>query len=291
MGRTAIVNGFGRTLGDSIIGLQALTIAQAHRLIDPCPLLFRLPGLSPIIAEVYDAAADRAEVGLLPWDDATRARAFAPAAAFAHAIDMRDFAFDPAFRGTAMIDYFLRRLGADPAAIPAAERRNTWLAPRVTPTGPTGHVLVCPRTASDLRTMPAAAHAHILDWLARHCDAEVLTQDRLPPAGNLADLCGLVAGARLVISADTAMVHLADAFSVPCLVFFTSHRPGWRVRDYPNCRAIYLAPAGLPEALEFVRDAADVAACHAAWFVGGGLGWLDPLLATAWDEAREGSKA
>lgn len=280
----AIVNGFGRTLGDSIIGLQALAIAIAGGTIPPRPTLFRLPGLSPIIAQAYAAAADFAEVAELPWDDATRERPFAPAAAFRRAIDMRDFAFDPAFRGVAMIDYFLRCLGADPATVPSAERRNTWLAPRL-PTRPRGgYVLVCPRTASALRNMPDEAHAHILAWLARHTGAEIRTQASMPPADSLADLANLVAGARLIVSADTAMVHLADAFATPCLAFFTSHRPEWRVRDYPRCHAEYLRPEGLPEALEFVRDDADIAACRAAWFArGADLAWLNPLLATAWE--------
>ena len=36
------------------------------------------------------------------------------AAGYEQVIDMRDFAFDPAFRGVAMIDYFLRALGLAP---------------------------------------------------------------------------------------------------------------------------------------------------------------------------------
>ena len=280
---TAIVNGFGRTLGDSIIGLQALSIAVAHGAIAPRPTLFRLPGLSPIIQQAYAAAGDLATVDTLPWEDATRDRPFGRVAWFTRAIDIRDFAFDPAFRGVAMIDYFLRCLGVDPAAIPAAERRNTWLASRISPARDGGYVLVCPRTASAMRTMPDEVHAHILAWLGR-TGGEVRTQATLPPAESFAELCALVAGARLMVSADTAMVHLADAFGIPCLAFFTTHRPEWRVRDYPLCRAEFLRPEGLPEAIEFVRDESDVAACRAAWFArGADLGWLDPLLETAWE--------
>ncbi len=281
MAGTAILNGFGRTLGDSIIGLQALYVAQAMGVIPARPTLFRLPGLSAIIQQTY-AAADFAVVDTLPWDEATPERPFAPVADFGQVIDIRDFAFDPAFRGVAMIDYFLARLGVDPAGVPPEQRRNGWLRPRITPTGPSGHILVCPNTASDLRTMPGGVHDHILGWLTAHAEGPVLSQANLPAAASLAELCGLVAGARLIVSADTAMVHLADAFDVPCLAFFTSHRPAWRVRDYPYCRAADLRPEGLPDALEFVRDTADVAACRAAWFGGGeDPGWLDPILAEA----------
>ena len=281
-----ILNGFGRTLGDSIIGLQALSAAQALGVIGGRPVLFRLPGLPAMVQAAYVAAADMAEVATLPSDAATPDVAFEPGKRLDRVIDMRDFAFDPAFRGVAMIDYFLGRLGLDPAAVPAALRRNAWLAPRVAPVGPVGHVLLCPRTASELRTMPGPVRAHIHAWLAEHTGSVVLDQAELPPVERFEELCGLVAGARLVVSADTAMVHLADAFAVPCLAFFTTHRPVWRVRDYPLCRPVHL-PSGLPDAIEFVRDAADVAACHAAWFArGADLDWLDAVLADAWKWAK-----
>ncbi len=282
----SILNGFGRTLGDSIIGLQALSAAQTLGVIGARPTLFRLPGLPAMVQAAYAVAADMAEIATLPWDAATPDIPFAPADGFDRVIDMRDFAFDPAFRGVAMIDYFLGRLGLDPMTVASALRRNAWLAPRVSPVGPRGHVLLCPRTASDLRTMPEPVRVHIHAWLAEQTGAVVLDQAELPPVERFEELCGLVAGARLVLSADTAMVHLADAFAVPCLAFFTTHRPEWRVRDYPLCRPVYL-PSGLPEAIEFVRDVADVAACHAAWFArGADLGWLDAVLVDAWKWAN-----
>jgi hypothetical protein len=277
----AILNGFGRTLGDGIIGLQALAAAIELGALSCPPALFRLPGLAPMVEAPYAAAADLAGVAVLPWAAATPAHPFGGAAGYARVTDLRDFAFDPAFRGVAMIDYFLGRLGLDPAAVPPALRRNAWLRPRLAPTiGARGYVLVCPRTNSPLRDMPDEVHAHLLAWLAGRAPA--LTQATLPPARGLAELCGLVAGARLVVSADTAMVHLADAMAVPCLAFFTTHRPEWRVRDYPLCRAVDLA-AAVPAALEFARGAADIASCRAAWFAAGmDLAWLDAELEAMW---------
>ena len=283
---TAILNGFGRTLGDSVIGLQALCAAQALGAIGAVPVLFRLPGLSPVIQQLY-GVADFARVDVLPWAEATPERDFAGAAGFGRVIDMRDFAFDPAFRGVAMIDYFLGRLGVVPGDVPGGMRRNAWLRGRVGVPDGGGYVLVCPKTASAMRSMPDAVHEHVMRWLGRWTGGAVLTQAVLPQAAGLAELCALVAGARCIVSADTAMVHLADAFDVPCLAFFTTHRPEWRVRDYPRCRAVDLAPAGLPAALEFVRGPEDVAACEAAWFArGADLGWLDAVLDDFWKDAR-----
>jgi hypothetical protein len=289
----AILNGFGRTLGDSIIGLQALAAALALGALSAPPVLFRLPGLPPMVQALYAAAADLADVRDLPWTDETRAQPFRGSAGFAEVIDMRDFAFDPAFRGVPMIDYFLGHLGLAPSAVPPALRRNAWLAPRVQPIppaiAPSGYTLVCPRSAMALRDMPIEVHDFLVARLLEATSSAIVTQgepsfthERVllsPPAATLAELCGLVAGAEQIISTDTAMVHLADAFSVPCLAFFTTHRPEWRVRDYPLCMAVYLPAAGLPAALEFARSPADLEAMHAAWFPAGpDLGWLAATL-------------
>ncbi len=256
-----------------MIGVQALAAALALGALAAPPVLFRLPGLPAPVQQVYAAAADLCEVRPLPWADATPARPFAGAAGFARVIDLRDFAFDPAFRGVAMIDFFLGRLGLDPARVPPALRRNAWLAPRLRPRNALrGHILVCPRSSMRLRDMPAGLHAELVRWLAAASGRKVLTQGapvagaaEAPPAAGLGALCGLVAGAALVITTDTAMVHLADAFAVPTLALFTTHRPEWRMRDYPRCRALHFPVPGLPEALEFARTPQDEAAAASAW--------------------------
>jgi hypothetical protein len=294
--RIAILNGFGITIGDSIIGLQALRLAQELGAISGRPILFRRPGVRPIVEAVYALADDFAEARPFPPDLAPERTPPPPWPPdhFAKLIDIRDFAFDPGFRGVAMIDYFLGHLGVKPERIDSACKRNAWLGSRhrpvVSPDLPRNYILVCPRTSIGLRDMPEVIHGAIVDWLLTNSDATVVTQtqaspdmDRrvlfVPSLPSFADICGLVAGARLVVSTDTAMVHLADAFMVPCLAFYTTHDPRWRVRDYPLCTPVYLPPVGLPPALEFPRDAADVAAVRAAWFPDGSdLGWLHKAL-------------
>lgn len=266
------------------------------------PTLFRLPGLSPIVQGVYEIAADLCEVRTLPWAHETPAAPFPGAAGFARVIELRDFAFEPGFRGVAMIDFFLARLGLDPAAVPPARRRNAWLAPRLglpdrRPGHAPGYALVCPRTSMALRDMPAAAHLEVLRGL-RGAGWPVLTQGELPegapagvravlPVGHFTQLCELVAGAALMVSADTAMPHLADALGVPCLAIYTTHRPEWRGRDYPRLHAVHLPVPGLPPALEFARSPEDEAAAQAAWQPPGvGLDWLLPALSRLIAAAR-----
>lgn len=288
--RVAILNGFGRTLGDGIIGLQALHLAIRLGAVAQSPTLFRLGDLPPMVQSLY-GAADFADIDTLPPGHATPARLFDGARNFDHVIDIRDFAFDPDFQRTSMVDFFLRRLGVDPAIIPACLRRNTWLAPRVAPQPtdwPAGYVLVCPQSSMSLRDMPVAIHERILRQLAML--TPVVTQGEVPaafggevlhapPCETLAEMCALVRNARWVISTDTGMVHLADAFEVPCLAFFPTHRPEWRVRDYPRCVPVALRSA-LPSGLEFARGDRDHAAAHRAWFPDGAdLGWLTRTIA------------
>lgn len=238
------------------------------------PVLYRLPGLSPMLRSLYDAAGDMARVAELPSDAATPATP-APVEA---AIDLRDYAFDPAFHGVAMIDFFLGRLGIDAGTVPSAARRNTWLAPRL-PHLPAwdraGPVLLCPNASMPLRDMPDP----VRDAMMRHLGGRgvAVTVEAHEP-----DIEALAAGVRrscVVISTDTAMVHLADAMAVPCIAFFPTHDPALRVRDYPLCRPVRL-PADLPPGLEFARDERDVAAARAAWFRPG-LDWIGPVLDAA----------
>jgi hypothetical protein len=277
---TTILNGFGISLGDGVIGLQALFAARSIGAIEGRVVLGRTePAAKPLVPRIYRLAADFAEV--VPMAEAPRT---------GRVIDIRDFAFDPFFRQVAMIDFFLIRLGVRPETVPAALKRMSWLASRAAPR-PTlplarGYNLVCPNASIALRDMPAAVHAALLTRLSARGWGPVVTQGpplagavAMPHCGSIEELCAVVAGARAVISTDTAMVHLADAFSVPCLAFLTTHRPATRVRDYPLCRAVHLPVAGFPESLEFVRGEADVAAAQAAWFPDGPeLGWLDRAL-------------
>ncbi|HVJ55796.1 MAG TPA: glycosyltransferase family 9 protein [Aliidongia sp.] len=285
----AVLNGFGRALGDAIIGLQALHVAVRLGAVPLHPVLFRLPGLPPMVEAVH-AMADFARIRTLPWEFAAPETSF-PAGRFDRIVDLRDFAFDPDFRRSPMIDFFLRRLGVEPRLVPPSSRRNGWLAQHARPEPPPlpgGYVLVCPKASTTLRDMPSIIHERILEWTLPM--APVVTQGcvpdglggkvvHAPSCASFAALCGLVRHARWVISTDTAMVHLADAFEVPCLAFFPTHRPEWRVRDYPRCMSVALR-TGLPLGAEFARGPGDEALARAAWFPEGrDFTWLDRALA------------
>ncbi|GAB0114377.1 glycosyltransferase family 9 protein [Acidisoma sp. C75] len=277
---TTILNGFGLSLGDGIIGLQALSAARTLGHITGRVVLGRRePPEKPLVPQLYGLIDDLAKV--MPMEEAPRA---------GRLIDIRDFAFDPRFARVSMIDFFLARLGIAPESVPADLKRNRWLAPRLPRLPglglPPAYVLLCPQASIALRDMPEVVHAAIAEQLTRRGAGPVVTQGE-PLAGAIAapwvsrieELCALVAGARGIISTDTAILHLADAFDVPCLAFFTTHRPEWRVRDYPRCLPLHLPAPGLPESIEFLRGPEDLAAARAAWFpAGDDLGWLSRAL-------------
>ena len=279
----AIVNGFGLSLGDSLIGLQALSAAQSLGRMPPRPALIRRTDCRPMVRALYPLAADFAEVVDLPDGLSATPPPPLPAsviAGYERVIDMRDFAFDADFRGVAMIDFFLRRLGLDPTQVPAELRRNAWLAPRVQPRRvpglPERYVLFCPHASMPQRDMPAEAQLRILYQILAAQDLPVVTQGAVPVGldgsviaapllERIEELCGLVAHAARIVSTDTAIPHLADAWSIPCHAVFTTHRPEWRVRDYPQCSATLLPVRGLPPALEFLRSDDDLHAVEAGW--------------------------
>lgn len=285
--RLVILNGFGMTLGDGVIGLSALAAAErTGALAGRAPVLVRKPLFGRrLVNQLYEVARPLAATVWFPYRPA-RPRAFEK-----H-VDIREFAFDPEFRRVPMIDFFLQRLGVDTTGVPSAAKRNLWLARALAPRPPrqlpARYILVCPRAAMALRCMPASFHTKVLENLLAMQALPVITQGRppfahrrliwCPAVASLAELAGLVSRARLIVSTDTAIVHLADAWSVPTLAFFVTHRPEWRVRDYPFCRAIHL-PADLPPALEFARDAADLAIAKAAWALPGrDFTWVANLL-------------
>ncbi|MCB8880569.1 hypothetical protein ACELLULO517_10020 [Acidisoma cellulosilytica] len=280
MGLTTVLNGFGISLGDGIIGLQALSIARAMGAVQGRVVLGRQePPAKPLVPQLYQRAANLAEI--MPMEIAPRD---------GRVIDIRDFAHDPGFACISMIDFFLGKLGIDPATVASDQKRNSWLAPRlgVLPVLdlPKAYVLLCPHASIALRDMPPEPQAALLRGLAARGFGPVVTQGAPMTGGIAAPFCetiealaALVAGARAVVSTDTAILHLADAYSVPCLAFMTTHRPEWRVRDYPFCLPYRLPVTGVPESAEFVRSEEDLKAVHDAWFPDGpGLGWVGPLL-------------
>jgi hypothetical protein len=106
-----VLNGFGRTLGDGIIGLQPLSVAIRIGAIPTRATLFRLPHLPVMVQAIYSVA----EFARLrtPWEFSGRDRPINRHSLGRRVVDLRDFAFDPGFQQTSMIDFFLQQFDLD----------------------------------------------------------------------------------------------------------------------------------------------------------------------------------
>lgn len=273
-GRTAdvhVINGMGVALGDSVIGLTALA---ALRALHP-GLRFTLyrPARAPrYVDALYALAADV----VAP----SRALPCAADALPAHAprIDLGNHLYWPAFARQPMIDFFLDALGTDPATVPAAAKRNRWLARLPLPALPAEwrrpYALFCPTASTAVRSVPPALHAGFVEQLARRYGLPVAGfgpvahpayVDVSRDAADTARFIAWVGGASVLFAPDTAALHLADGFDVPTLGCFTTIGPALRVRDYPHCVPVAL---DVPDALHGLHRSErpdDLAAVEAAY--------------------------
>ncbi|NTX32504.1 ADP-heptose--LPS heptosyltransferase, partial [Burkholderia pyrrocinia] len=284
-----VINGMGVTLGDSVIGLTALAALRAAH----AGLRFTLyrPARAPrYVDALYALAADvvapsrtlPCPVEALPAD--------------APCIDVGNHLYWPAFARLPMIDFFLDALGADPAAVPAAAKRNRWLARLPLPALPAAwqrpYVLFCPSASTAVRSVPPALRAAFVDRLAQRYGlpvagfGPVAHPAYVDVSGDATDTARFIAwvkGASLLFAPDTAALHLADGFDVPTLACFTTIGPALRVRDYPHCVPVELdVPAEL-RGLHRSERPDDLAAVEAAYRAidWDGLAWPTPREAAA----------
>ncbi|KVF71707.1 ADP-heptose--LPS heptosyltransferase [Burkholderia sp. FL-7-2-10-S1-D7] len=266
-----VINGMGVTLGDSVIGLTALA---ALRAMHP-GLRFTLfrPARTPrYVDALYALAADV----VAP----SRALPCAADALPAHApcIDLGNHLYWPAFARQPMIDFFLDALGADPAMVPAAAKRNRWLARLRLPALPAEwrrpYVLFCPTASTAVRSVPPALHATFVERLAQRYGLPVVGfgpvahpayVDVSRDAADTARFIAWVEGASMLFAPDTSALHLADGFDVPTLACFTTIGPALRVRDYPHCVPVALDVPDELHGLHRSERPSDLAAVEAAY--------------------------
>jgi ADP-heptose:LPS heptosyltransferase len=128
------------------------------------------------------------------------------------------------------------------AGIPADPRRLEIRRPPIAPPVP-GAVVLHLGAGDGARRWPAARFAEVATMLPDHpvvltgtaqdlaAAAEVQTATRLDPRNSLVarldirELAALVAGARLVVSGDSGVSHLASAYRVPSVTVFGPQSP------------------------------------------------------------------
>jgi hypothetical protein len=239
-----LVNAFGVTLGDSIIGLSALfAVKRRHP-----HLRFTIyrPARAPrYVKRLYALAAP----GFGDIVDLPVPLASLPANELR--IDIGNQLFWPRFASMPMIDFFLWAMGIAPENIAAGDKRNRWLAdvPRRAIESER-YALFCPDASTPVRSIPTSVRARIVARLADETGLPVLGfgavdhpryRDIAPLSRDTDDFLAWIGHARYLVTADSAALHIAAGFDVPTTAFFTTIPAFMRARDYANCVAVEFA--------------------------------------------------
>lgn len=241
--RVHLINAFGVTLGDSVIGLSALfavkrryphlgfTVYRPARAPQYVKRLYELA--EPLVGEIVDLPVPLAR---LPDDELK--------------IDIGNQLFWPRFASMPMIDFFLWALGIAPESVASEDKRNRWLAD--VPLHAPAHepyALFCPDASTPVRSIPASARARIVARLVDAMGVDVYGfgavdhpryRDIAPLSADTADFLAWIGHARYLVTADTAALHVAAGFDVPTTACFTTIPAHMRARDYANCVAVEL---------------------------------------------------
>ncbi|SPB15847.1 ADP-heptose--LPS heptosyltransferase [Caballeronia novacaledonica] len=239
--RVHLVNAFGVTLGDSIIGLSALFAVK--RLHPHLRFTIWRPARAPrYVQRLYALAAPAlGDIADLPAP-------LASLPANALRIDIGNQLFWPRFASMPMIDFFLWAMGVAPERIAAAGKRNRWLAEiplKKIESEP--YALFCPDASTPVRSIPASMRAQIVARIAEETGLPVLGfgavdhpryRDIAPLCIDTDDFLAWIGHARYLVTADTAALHIAAGFDVPTTAFFTTIPAVMRARDYAHCVAV-----------------------------------------------------
>jgi hypothetical protein len=239
-----LINAFGVTLGDSIVGLTALcALKRQHPHLTFT--IYRPARVPRYVQRLYELASPAfGEIVYLPVR-------YASLRADALKIDIGNHLFWPRFATIPMIDFFLRALGLNPEDIAAHDKRNRWMMDLPLPHAPAAreYTLLCPTASTPVRSIPESARARIVDRMWKAFGVPVYGfgpvdhpqyQDISMQSRDTDAFLAWIRHARYVVTSDTAALHIAAGFDVPTTAIFTTIASDLRARDYTNCVPIEL---------------------------------------------------
>jgi hypothetical protein len=244
--RVHLINAFGVTLGDSIIGLTALFALK--RLHPHLAFTIYRPARAPrYVQRLYELASP------LSGDVVELPVPLASLPGDALKIDIGNHLYWPRFAWMPMIDFFLWAMGVNPGDVPAHDKQNRWLRELPLPAVSSDpYVFLCATASTPVRSIPEPVRAKIVERMWDAFGLPVLGSgpvdhpryvDISPQSPDTADFFAWVRHARHLVTSDTAALHVAAGFDVPATAIFTTIAARLRARDYPHCVPIEL---GLP---------------------------------------------
>jgi hypothetical protein len=239
-GTLHLLNGMGVTLGDSIIGMNALAWLKARHPALRIQL-HRTPHALPFVERLYQLASHIVEpVAYLPR----------PLHALPEeVVDLSDFLYWSSFDSEPMVDFFIRGLGLDPHEVSASAKANRWLSHVALPgvNAPWPYVLFCDQASTPLRTVPQEHAAQMVERIWREYGLPVLGFHSIPhphyrdiseQSRSLDEYIAWIKASSVVIGTDSSAIHIAAGFDVPTMAVFVSIDPLLRARDYQHCRVL-----------------------------------------------------
>lgn len=277
--RIAVVNLFHTAFGDAILCRTMLRELRAR--LEACLGEVRLELFQnryhPEVHALYEQAPEVDAIHALP----------APLARLAACDGWFDLTDDPVPAGTPWIDACLEAVGIAPASVPPGRKRNRLavsagaaraLEPAVRAARSKGAplLLVHPAASTPIRSIPPARVAPLLDAILARTGWTVACAvptgyahprfvDWSGLSASFADFVYLASQADLVLSVDTSLYHVADAFGVPGAVLFTSIDPGERIGYYPFLAGIRVGDAATLAGRHRSDHPDDVAQAESLW--------------------------
>ncbi len=255
--RLAIINGFGVGIGDTLVGLTAWRSAR-ERLIgagfrDFETEMWVRPAALGNARDACELVGTIDRINVLPMP----VKHFQECDAF---WDLSGLIDRPNVNKRATVDFFLELMGIDPTGVHRAEKRNhiTLPLPVITEVVDGLHgitrryIIVNPKSGDLRRDMPLDVFRNLCQRLVNMTDCDVATLVPMPKVHDRqVDLspisgkgfkyrCALVKRARAVVTVDSSLYHIADAFDVPTVVIFANISPKLRIPYYPSMEGMPL---------------------------------------------------
>jgi hypothetical protein len=256
--RIAVFNGLGSGIGDTVVGLTALS--QVHELIaDVAKPIFEVIYSHEQYARLariqqHTKLIDKVHTSPMTLKQLIGFDAIFDTGGMGH---RRDFDEMPT------TDFFLKSFGLKPERIPARQKRNKLIQlepgsslrqsiEKIRYDNPDKKlVLFHPKASTELRSVPEKHLEKIIQELGSMADSTLVAVVPVPgnnlPLNNISsqcqsfkDLCFVISQMDGIITVDTSIYHIADCFSIPTVVWFTSINPDLRVRYYPAVSGILL---------------------------------------------------
>jgi ADP-heptose:LPS heptosyltransferase len=258
----ALLNAMSNAIGDHLIGMQAFEYFQEQLRKDlDMEVDFSFYQLNPYrVAPITRQSTGLFQhIYMLP----NRLERLMEHDAF---IDLGTLLLRDNFGTQPMIDFFLEALSINPATVPNDRKRMKYqLDPAalqkiqrvfniVRSKG--RPILLFHRTStSPIRQLTEPRARQIVREIIEKTDYFVVSADHLEYqnarfmdmsrySASLDDFASIISQADALVTVDTSTYHIADAFSIPTIVLFTTIEPEYRIKYYPFTEGIMLEEKG-----------------------------------------------